>query len=98
MLDNFSPHRTKKDARVGKWAAVNNVELAYTPTDSSWLNRIEAQFTALRYLALDGTDHARHAEQNTLAPAPYVRMACPDQIVILRRSHPSALTCRNGER
>ncbi|MFF0738813.1 hypothetical protein ACFYVL_00250 [Streptomyces sp. NPDC004111] len=28
----------------------------YTPTNSSWLNRIEAQFTALRYFALDGTD------------------------------------------
>nr|WP_242436005.1 hypothetical protein [Streptomyces sp. Root369] len=31
--------------------------LAYTPTNSSRLNRIEAQFTALRYFALDGTDH-----------------------------------------
>jgi len=27
------------------------VEIAYTPTNSSWLNRIEAQFTALRYFA-----------------------------------------------
>jgi hypothetical protein len=25
------------------------------------LNRIEAQFTALRYFALDGTDHRTHA-------------------------------------
>ena len=59
VLDSFSPHlTTKKDTRVGDWATANNVELAYTPTDSSWLNRIEAQFTALRYLALDGTDHA----------------------------------------
>ena len=41
----------------------NNVEIAYTPTNSSWLNRIEAQFTALRYFALDGTDHASHKEQ-----------------------------------
>ncbi len=43
VLDNFSPHlSTKKDQRVGEWAAANNVELAYTPTYSSWLNRIEA--------------------------------------------------------
>ena len=64
MLDNFSPHlSTKKDRRVGEWAAANNVELAYTPTYSSWLNRIEAQFQALRYFALDGTDHPSHAEQ-----------------------------------
>jgi hypothetical protein len=27
------------------------------------VNRIEAQFTALRYFALDGTDHASHKEQ-----------------------------------
>ena len=44
--------------RVGDWAAANNVELAYVPFYASWLNRIEAQFTALRYFALDGTDHA----------------------------------------
>jgi hypothetical protein len=34
--------------------------------NSSWLNRIEAQFTALRYFALDGTDHATHKEQATM--------------------------------
>ncbi len=64
VLDNFSPHlATKTDQRVAEWAEANNVELAYTPTYSSWLNRIEAQFTALRYFALDGTDHNTHAEQ-----------------------------------
>ena len=41
ICDNFSPHlTTAKDAQVGVWAAANNVELAYTPTNSSWLNRI----------------------------------------------------------
>ena len=64
VLDNFSPHlSTKTDRRVGDWAAANNVELAYVPFYGSWLNRIEAQFTALRYFALDGTDHSSHAEQ-----------------------------------
>ncbi|WP_227997886.1 transposase [Nocardia australiensis] len=67
VLDNFSPHlTTKKDTRVGDWAAANNVEFAYTPTNSFWLNRIEAQFTALRYFALDGTDHASHTEQGSM--------------------------------
>lgn len=67
VLDNFSPHlSTKTDRRVGEWAEANNVELAYTPTYSSWLNRIEAQFQALRYFALDGTDHASHAEQASM--------------------------------
>jgi transposase len=67
VMDNFSPHlSTKKDARVGNWAAANNVELAYVPTNASWLNRIEAQFQALRYFALDGTDHRSHEEQNRM--------------------------------
>jgi len=64
VLDNFSPHRsTKTDTRVADWAGVNNVELAYVPFYASWLNRIEAQFTALRYFALDGTDHESHHAQ-----------------------------------
>ena len=46
MLDNFIPH---KGEVVREWAAANNVELAYTPHYASWLNRIEAQFRALRY-------------------------------------------------
>jgi transposase len=67
VCDNFSPHlSTAKDARVGDWATANNVKIAYTPTNSSWLNRIEAQFTALRYFALDGTDHASHKEQASM--------------------------------
>lgn len=67
VLDNFSPHlSTKKDQRVGEWAAANNVELAYVPTNASWLNRIEAQFQALRYFTLDGTDHRSHDEQNRM--------------------------------
>ncbi|GAA2216815.1 hypothetical protein GCM10010429_46090 [Micromonospora olivasterospora] len=45
---------------------MNNVEIAYTPTNSSWLNRIEVQFTALRYVILDGTDHASHKEQGCM--------------------------------
>ncbi len=67
VMDNFSPHlSTRKDQRVGDWAEANNVELAYVPTNASWLNRIECQFTALRYFALDGTDHRSHDEQNSM--------------------------------
>jgi transposase len=60
VLDNFSPHVA---ATVEGWARANNVELAYTPHYASWLNRIEAQFTALRYFCLDGTDHENHRVQ-----------------------------------
>ncbi|WP_324199187.1 transposase [Nocardia amamiensis] len=37
MVDNFSPH---KRAEVRAWAAVNDVELVFLPTYSSWLNWI----------------------------------------------------------
>jgi transposase len=67
VLDNFSPHLSTRDGpRVAEWAAANNVELAYTPTNASSLNRIEAQFQALRYFTLDGTDHASHTEQASM--------------------------------
>lgn len=67
VCDNYSPHlTTKRCQRVATWAEQNNVEFAYTPTNFSWLNRIEAQFTALRYFALDGTDHASHKEQGSM--------------------------------
>jgi transposase len=67
VCDIFSPHlTTRADTSVSDWAEANNVEIAYTPTNSSWLNRIEAQFTALRYFTLDGTDHQTHAEQNSM--------------------------------
>jgi hypothetical protein len=67
VLDNYSPQlSTKSDDRVGRRAATNNVELAYVPFSCSWLNRIEPQFTALRYFALNGTDHADHHEQGSM--------------------------------
>jgi hypothetical protein len=46
--------------------------LVFPPTYSSWLNWIEAEFTALRYFALNGTDHRAHAEQNAATTA-YIR-------------------------
>ena len=69
VMDNFSPHRHPD---VRNWAADNNAELVFLPTYSSWLNWIEAEFAALRYFALNGTDHRSHAEQN-VAIAGYVR-------------------------
>jgi transposase len=63
VLDNFSPH---KGDEIRAWAADNNVELAYTPYYSSWLNRIEPQFKGLRYFCLAGTDHPDHDTQTQL--------------------------------
>jgi transposase len=65
ICDNYSPHpSTSVDQRVGQWVEANNVEIAYTPTNSSWLNRTEAQFTALRYFTLDRPPQPYRAEQH----------------------------------
>jgi hypothetical protein len=65
--DSVGPHlSTKTDTRVEDWAAANNVELAYLPFSGSFLNRIEPQFTALRYFTVDGTDHNSHREQASM--------------------------------
>jgi|SRR5690348_2485788 len=67
VMDNYSPHlSTKKDTRVGEWAEANNLELAYKPTNASFLTRIECHFTALRYFALNGADHRSYEEQNSM--------------------------------
>jgi transposase len=60
VLDNFSPHISND---IAAWADTHNIELAFVPFYASWLNRIEAQFQALRYFTLDGTDHPDHATQ-----------------------------------
>jgi transposase len=60
ILDNYSPH---KRVEVTAWCQDNNVELVFIPTNASWLNWIEADFAALRYFALNGTDHRSHQEQ-----------------------------------
>jgi transposase len=64
--------RGSSHAEVRAWAADNQVELVFPPTYGSWLNWIESEFAALRYFALNGTDHRSHAEQNA-AVSGYVR-------------------------
>jgi hypothetical protein len=40
--------------------AAHNIEPAYTPTYSSWLNAIEAHVTSLKTFAIGGTDDPSH--------------------------------------
>ncbi|ROO83048.1 transposase [Actinocorallia herbida] len=69
ICDNYSPH---KHPEVRAWATANDVDLVFLPTYGSWLNWIESEFAALRYFALNGTDHRSHREQNTAIGA-YIR-------------------------
>jgi transposase len=68
-MDNYGP---QKRPEVRAWCVAHNVELVFLPTNASWLNWIECEFTALRYFALNGTDHRSHTEQNA-AIGGYVR-------------------------
>jgi hypothetical protein len=69
VCDNFSPHLTHE---VADWCADNDVELVFTPSNASWLNWIECEFTAPRYFTLDGSDYPSHTGQEA-AIAGYVR-------------------------
>lgn len=60
ILDNFSPHRK---SQVLQYARKNNIELVWTPTYASWLNRIECHFTPLRTFALTNCFHRSHRDQ-----------------------------------
>lgn len=60
VLDNYGSH-IKQEVR--EWAAVHNIRFYLTPTQASWLNRIECHFTALKKFALENSDHRRHEAQ-----------------------------------
>jgi transposase len=60
VMDNYGSHIT---AEVLAWAKDHNVRFYLTPTNGSWLNRIESQFTALKKFALQPSDYRSHEEQ-----------------------------------
>jgi transposase len=60
VLDNYGPHLKTE---VCEWAATHNMRFYFTPTQASWLNRIEGHFTALKKFALDASDFRTHREQ-----------------------------------
>src|SRR5882724_6489860 len=60
VMDNYGPHITD---HVRAWAKDHNIRFYLTPTNGSWLNRIESQFTALKKFALQPSDYRSHEEQ-----------------------------------
>lgn len=62
VLDNYGPHLKTE---VRDWAAAHKIRFYFTPTQASWLNRIEAHFAALKKFALDASDFRTHQEQQT---------------------------------
>jgi transposase len=57
VLDNYSPHLS---AEIACWAFFSHVRLYFTPSNASWLNRIECQFTELKEFALNNSDYRSH--------------------------------------
>jgi len=60
VMDNYGTHIM---ATVLAWAKSHNVRVYLTPTNGSWLNRIECQFTALKKFAMKPSDYRDHEEQ-----------------------------------
>jgi transposase len=60
IVDQAGYHRK---AEVRAWAARHRIRFFFTPTNASWLNRIECHLTALRKFALDNSDFRAHTDQ-----------------------------------
>jgi len=63
IADNLSTHKTPA---IYKWAADSNVELVFTPTYASFLNRIECHFWAIGEFVVSNADYP---DWHTLAKA-----------------------------
>jgi transposase len=60
VLDNVAYHLKPE---VLAYTRAHRIKLYLTPTNASWLNRIESHFTAMRKFCLDNTDYRSHQEQ-----------------------------------
>ena len=59
VLDNATFHSRPE---ILAYARAHDIRFYWTPTNASWINRIECHFTALRKFTLDNTDYASHDE------------------------------------
>ena len=60
ILDN---HSTPEKEEIRGWTRANDVELAYTPTNASWLNPIECHFVPIKELVLRNIYYTDKKEQ-----------------------------------
>lgn len=59
LQDNFSPHLKEE---VTTWCERNDIEIVLTPTNASWLNRIECHFTGVKKFAIKNSNYKNHKE------------------------------------
>jgi transposase len=60
VLDNYTTHIT---VDIIWWAFVHGVRFYFTPTNASWLNRIESHFAALKKFGMRPSNYCTHNEQ-----------------------------------
>jgi transposase len=68
VADNLSTHKTQA---IREWAATSNVELVFTPTYASFLNRIECHFWTINEFVVKNADY-QSWEQFRLAIARHI--------------------------
>jgi transposase len=59
IQDNFSPHIKEE---VTTWCESNDIEIVLTPTNASWLNRIEGHFSVVKKFAIKNSNYKDHKE------------------------------------
>jgi transposase len=69
VLDNLSSHK-RRDIRT--WCHQQNVELVFTATYASWMNRIECHFAAAKRFVINNSDYPDHTTM-TRAMQKYLR-------------------------
>ena len=57
VLDNMRTHLKKE---VLEWCRTNNVELVFTATNASWMNRIECHFAPAKQFVINNSDRPDH--------------------------------------
>ena len=82
IWDNFSPHVHKS---IRQWAKANRLVLVFTPTNDSWLNRIECHFAPLREFVLSNSNYQSHQElAHAIRGHIRWRNRCPNNAEIIR--------------
>jgi transposase len=92
VMDNYGPHLK---GEVLEWAKHHSIKFYLTPTNASWLNRIESQFTAMKKFALEDSDYRSHEELQA-AIARYLTWRNGDRDIAINPPPPRRHVCRRA--
>ena len=52
--------RTHNKTEVADWCHKNKIDLVFTATNASWMNRIECHFAPAKQFVINNSDHPDH--------------------------------------